>query len=1204
MDMRKLLRAVSPWVPPSTIVTHQQQRRQQLHARWLDQIIQTLASTSKKATPTPKPAVSRQSTGSAAFLCFECRVRATGSTAASGVLRSTQQQQQLRSVDPFTNNFYVRPQSVSSSRFYSTHPERKANYGATTYSTTKQPTGFKPIRPDHRSPTQTKFFIRSAAQRGYRRRRSDALRYARRRRDMMLQAYSAPNAIPPLPRLRHRRLASHRKERRRKGDPIPYSSTTPTYGSSTAPTSTTMGVYYRRDPLLARQPYYHLKYRIGHRFPKRVRLLGFQHFLSRQTVHSKLYKLNVHKRIMDVQQRQRFQAKRRRFSTRRRFVRNRLSWLAKLDVALAHRDPRAITLARGLMMNKKHGVRQPSGAQFHKLVKLDMDLYFHWTRSGMKLQPPQARDIGAMLTTIDYNHMLRECLRTNDTKNALHITGHLIKRYGSPTFQLLDDNHAPPNAGLIYNMMKSLMADDQYHEALQLFQLVHHLYASSPSTAAKRLPLGLYDSFLSELGSQGHFDEVYAVLQFLEKHGPQPSMHTYNIVLEAVAFKGTDADWQAAMDFLDRRGENIVFDQETYLLLAHRCVRQHRITEAVNWLNAMEKAGRGYKLKATMFDPLIRECISHAVKDLPKMAVARSVNADRAVAVERQQPWINASLELLRVLTSRGLVPTVRSLDLLIEGFLRHGRLSEAQQILQTMTTTFAHPPTENILKHFFEYHLSNREYSSAIATLERMKSLAPVHSHGNTNQLLPRRKQFRDLMRALLADRQWTLAERTIYDMTFTAGVVLSTKELAQVANKMMDSPDSIERLLAIVGPVAPSPSADREGAQSGTSSSSPNFLQEARLTLMKAKSEAAAQLERDEVWPMWLSTLKTVSNKRDFAIAAATMSKKKDSSNPIVGSDTSDDQLKTYPLRALTSTDDEDRLVRAFAFFARACRQSPLPGLPTDSLRRRQKTEKKQSNLASSSPSSSPTEVPSQPNAGAVPSDWSFYPPRASTHTTLGSTPTSSTTTTAATSASYSKGFDSGSLSTSSDSVNSPSIFSPSTSGDCLITMPISKQEQDAYLESFIRSTRATLWNQLPSVQSRIRMAASEILQKRRKRIEDTVAQVEKARANALRKEKNRLKQQQQQSSSSLEQTQPTEQQTKKSSVHEDPLARARLMRLQAAYSRIQSLQVDLPRWAAQAYLQSLESHGQVDEAAAALYAKYNLQSSSSPLSSSKKV
>ncbi|KAF9971556.1 hypothetical protein BGZ73_005491 [Actinomortierella ambigua] len=1204
MDMRKLLKAASPWVPSSAVASRQHQ--QHFRTRWLDQIAQSLAPTPAAMSATT---IARGTASSALSLCIKCRVRATSSTLTSRIFRSTQPSHLYNAYNNFRAPATTVRASLHSSPtrpLYLTRPAHQSQ--PTTYTATRNPAGPKPIKSSRPplSPTKGGFYIRSSAWKGYRQRRSHALLHARNRRATMLQAYAAPNAMPPLPRLRHRRSASHRKERRRKDDPSPYY-------QPLMPDGTVTGA--RRESPTMKQPYYHLKYRFRHRYPTRVRLLGFQHFLSRQAQFSRLYKMNVWKRIKHAEGRQQFRAKMRRYSIRRHFVRSRLPFLSRLDLALAHKNPAAISIARSLMMDRQNGARQPSGAQFHKLVKLDNTLYFYWTRSGLpsSTTPLRPRDVEAMLTTVDYNHILRVCLDTKDTTNALSITRHLLRRYQSPEFQPQDASHAPPNTGLIYNMMRSLMAHDHCQEALQLFQLVHQFLSTTSSSSSasspfpKRLDLRLYDSFLKELGARQHFDEMYAVIQFLERHGPQPKMHTYNLVLENVASHGTEAQLEAAMDLLKQRintskddGDDISFNKETYLILAKRLVRQHRIAEAENWLTMMERSGRGYKVTATMFDPLVRECILQAVDGLPELGSARRTNAHRTAAAaaantkvtKEHQSWIHASLQFLRGMSDRGLVPTVRTMDLLIEGFLRQGRLEEAKQILHTMVTTFAHRPTERILTHFFEYHLGAKEYPAAIATLERMKALAPFesqHSRGTVQQgaqpNLPRRKLYRDLMHTLVADRQWTLAERTIYDMTFTAGVVLSARELASVVARMTDAPDSIERLLAIVGPVAPS---DAQPGQRD-SHSKDDFLQQAQLALMKAKGEAKGQLERDEVWSMWQSMLTSVYDKCEFALAtrASRTREGQDRSQRQQQVSRHDVRNLTIPLRALTSVEVEDRLLQAFTLYARASYLAPSSSLREGRSKTKQQQQKELS-ASSSAPSSasSSTESPTNVAAGASPPDWIFSPTTTATSHSTASSATSS-------SSGLLNSKETRGSTVNSSSLSSPDASTPSTSDESSTTATtiLSKYEHGAYLDAFIRSTRATLWNQLPSVQQRIRSAAAEILQRRRRHIERMMAEEEKLFSKMKTKMEQEEEREHEQTTALVRKHPVQDREDNMASLH--LLDKVRLGRLQTAYGRVVALKVALPHRAVNAYVRSLESYGE-KKTAAAVRARYGLPQS----------
>ncbi|KAF9581733.1 hypothetical protein BGW38_001143, partial [Lunasporangiospora selenospora] len=659
--------------------------------------------------------------------------------------------------------------------------------------------------------------------------------------------------------------------------------------------------------------YQHVHYYNPKRYHKRIRFLGFKHFLRSQRVNSwrgrQAYRMEKARLMHPL----RLKADKQKYSLKREIVREHRDTLQEVIKNLAKgKEKKAIRSARLLISLRPQGVKLPNGNQFFQLASIDQVFYERFACASATAQvanpatdsmdqgtltatssttvhenrPPYRRRVKkSYFTTSDYNIMLSHCEELGDWPGGYKIGRILLDRYTSPTYDFQSGNPqaAIPNVRTIRLLSTIFSKSNHPESAMELFATIHQGMGCRPYQ--KAIPEGVYSSFLSHLAaSPMQLPRMNKLIEDLETYGPKPTTTMYNMLLKATGYQiGVDS----AEDLLPlMRSKGCMPDQQTFQTLISVSLKDLDLTRAYFWLDQME--GQNIAIRARMLEPFMATCIRQVVSSLNKARFNRSASsASSAISDEYPQPnikpsrrkinlaaipaedlaysqeWMYSALQVIRLTKSKGLVPSLDMHEQLIQGFLAQDNLREARKMLHMMRDVYYYPITQRVWIKFFDYHLMKFDHESAMKILNEMRAAAKSRPVINEYLNVPRpeavpTRLYHTLFRHLLDHGRLSNAERSLYEMLVRQRRARpSEKEVVDLIWKLERHPYAAERVYELLYSQTV---AERVAvADSTTPMNRTNRILEqgpiqmANVGVMHAKALAKDASLQEDVWKDW---------------------------------------------------------------------------------------------------------------------------------------------------------------------------------------------------------------------------------------------------------------------------------------------------------------------------------------------------------------
>ncbi|KAF9123664.1 hypothetical protein BG015_005271, partial [Linnemannia schmuckeri] len=556
----------------------------------------------------------------------------------------------------------------------------------------------------------------------------------------------------------------------------------------------------------------------------------------------------------------------------------------------------AILLIRG----KQGGAKLPAGNHLYKLVKLDQAHYFQRTAETTPTisclpagapEPAQPRHF----TTQDYNVILRRCEELKDWRTGFNIAQTLLTRYRSSGFDFSSSDFGAPNSRTIHLLAKMFVKLYRSDRAGLLFSTLHKRYPHP-------IPLDVYTSYLSELGSMKQFVRMESTLRYLETVGPHPTVTQYNTLLKAI---GLHKGQSQAEEFLERMIKaGTTPDQQTYRILIDTSLHDLDLNRAHFWLG--EYARQGFEISPRMMEPFMSTCIRQVSTFAPKKLGSYGVDN---VAVSRE--WMFRAMNIIQFMTRQELSPTAKTFELLISGFLAQENVTGARRVLNLMRSSpYIYTPNPRTWISLFEYHLRQDEPLLALKTLNEMWRSGTGLKPGEVplETVVPT-TLYRKLFQHYLSRSKLSMAERSLYEMMNRhKHAKPKEQDVVDLIWKLDRLPEAAERVYELL--YAQSGEwIDRDIAgvrKNKIMVDGPIAL--ANVGVMRAKANSKDQLVRDDVWKAWASMMRYLDE---------------------------DGSTRDTPVgkRFEMTIDPRERSVLALAFeqVAKAARQDPLSSCET---------------------------------------------------------------------------------------------------------------------------------------------------------------------------------------------------------------------------------------------------------------------------------
>ncbi|KAH7059804.1 hypothetical protein BKA57DRAFT_18004 [Linnemannia elongata] len=663
--------------------------------------------------------------------------------------------------------------------------------------------------------------------------------------------------------------------------------------------------------------YHHIHYFPTKAHPRHVRFLGITDFLSFSRATSSPGRIASARRMDNLRLKRSIKRRNNRMSIHRPYILTQQQRVTHLNQVLEEGPARlAIIDAILLIKGKQGGARLPAGNQLYKLVKLDQDHYFQLRASDMTPtisslpagapEPAQARHF----TTQDYNVILGRCEELKDWRTGFNIAQTLLTRYRSSGFDFGSPDFGAPNARTIHLLAKMFVRAYRSDRAGLLFSTLHEHYPHP-------IPLDVYTSYLSELGSMKQLVRMESTLRYLETAGPRPTVTQYNTLLKAIGFYKGQNQAEEFMAQMVKAGTTP--DQQTYRILIDTSLHDLDVDKAHFWLG--EYARQGFEVSSRMMEPFMSTCIRQVSNFAHKKVGSHGV--DNA-SVSRE--WMFKAMNIIQFMTRQELSPTAKTFELLIGGFLAQENFTEARRVLNLMRSSpYIYTPNPRTWISLFKYHLRQDDPLLALRTLNEMwRSGAGLKSDDAPLGTTVPTPLYRELFQHYLSKSKLSMAERSLYEMMNRhKDARPKEQDVVDLIWKLDRQPEAAERVYELLY----AQSGERIERDIGgvrknrIVESGPVAL--ANVGVMRAKANSKDRLVRDDVWKAWNSMVRYLDeggSARDTPVG------------------------ESFGI----TIDPEERSVLALAFeqVAKAARQDPLSSREVKQIQ--QETERNESRLA----------------------------------------------------------------------------------------------------------------------------------------------------------------------------------------------------------------------------------------------------------------
>lgn len=606
----------------------------------------------------------------------------------------------------------------------------------------------------------------------------------------------------------------------------------------------------QRGALLA--TYHHIHYFPTKAHPRHVRFLGITDFLSFSRATSSPGRVASARRMGNLRLKRSIKKRHNLLSIRRPCILKHQQRVAHLNQLLEEGPARlAIIDAILLIRGNKEGAKLPAGNQLYKLVKLDQAHYFQ-LRAGDRTPTISSFPAGAPepaqprhFTTQDYNVILRRCEELKDWRTGFNISQALLTRYRSSGFNFGIPDFGAPNARTIHLLAKMFVRAYRSDRAGLLFSTLHEHYPHP-------IPLDVYTSYLSELGSMKQLVRMESTLRYLETSGPRPIVTQYNTLLKAIGlYKGQN---QAEEFMAQMVKAGTTPDQQTYRILIDTSLHALDVDRAHFWLG--EYARQGFEVFPRMMEPFMSTCIRQVSTYAPKKL--GSYGVDNA-SVSRE--WMFKAMNIIQFMTRQELSPTARTFELLIGGFLAQENITGARRVLNLMRSSpYIYTPNPRIWISLFEYHLRQDEPLLALKTLNEMwRSGAGLKSGDVPLGTSVPTSLYRQLFQHYLSKSKLSMAERSLYEMMSRhKDVRPKEQDVVDLIWKLDRQPEAAERVYELLyAHSGERIERDIAGVRKNRiMESGPIAL--ANVGVMRAKANSKDRLVRDDVWKAWTSMVR----------------------------------------------------------------------------------------------------------------------------------------------------------------------------------------------------------------------------------------------------------------------------------------------------------------------------------------------------------
>ncbi|KAI3943914.1 hypothetical protein MKW92_025837 [Papaver armeniacum] len=200
-----------------------------------------------------------------------------------------------------------------------------------------------------------------------------------------------------------------------------------------------------------------------------------------------------------------------------------------------------------------------------------------------------------------------------------------------------------------------------------------------------------YTSMITSCSNNGRYREAVSVFKKMEEEGCQPTLITYNVILNVYGKMGVP--WSKIMDVVDGMKKQGVFpDSYTYNTLISCCRRGALYEEAVAVFEEMKSAGFTpdkvtYNTLLDVFGKSRRP--TEAMKVLQEMEVngfsPSTVTYNALISAYAKDGLLDEALELKSLMVEKGIQPDVFTYTTLLSGFERAGKDEYAVRVFDEM---------------------------------------------------------------------------------------------------------------------------------------------------------------------------------------------------------------------------------------------------------------------------------------------------------------------------------------------------------------------------------------------------------------------------------------------------------------------------------------------------------------------------------------
>ncbi|KAF9173273.1 hypothetical protein BGX21_003344 [Mortierella sp. AD011] len=454
---------------------------------------------------------------------------------------------------------------------------------------------------------------------------------------------------------------------------------------------------------------------------------------------------------------------------------------------------------------------------------------------------------GGRFNAKDINTILEYCINVRDLGNGVNISHILLKRYQSPKFDFQSEVSVP-NARTIDLLFKTLINCRQWRKAERFLACLHKHYP-------RPIPVDNYAAILNKLApvpDQIHF--MKSILSYLEEHGPAPTVTLYNTFLKAHAIH---SGAERAEEYLKGMLKlNQAADRQSFRILIEASLKELDLARAHYWL--AEYARQGFEIPPRMMDPFVRTCIQQLKED--KGSRSRTKGGHSADTDPYSKEWMHKALHLVQFMTNQRIRPTATTFELLIEGFLLQGNLTDARKVLHQMRgSPHLYTPAPRTWTLFFEHYLAVNDHMAALKILNEMRHALSLTPFRTQSTVVPT-KLYHQLFRHLLKCGKLSLAERSLYEMMIHQNRRQpSEPEATDLIWKLDRQPEAAERVYELLYSQAREPESSMSILPPGSRYVRTNRILErgpiqmANVGLMRARANSANETLHLEVWKSW---------------------------------------------------------------------------------------------------------------------------------------------------------------------------------------------------------------------------------------------------------------------------------------------------------------------------------------------------------------